>query len=102
MSKGARGDVARQVAVVLGRSSRSRSRSSPGRQWEGCPERTRRSWYRLTTHSSSGPPSSFGSDLRGVSGVAVQPGEPATEEDRVVLCPGLLLQRSLGNVVPRA
>src|SRR5918995_4312500 len=41
-------------------------------------------------------------DLRGVSGVAVKPGEPAPEEDRVVLRPSILLEWDLGDRFSRA
>ena len=59
MSKGARGDVARQVAVVLGAIFQIAVPLFTGPAVGRVSERTRRSWCRLTTHSSSGPPSSF-------------------------------------------
>ena len=43
-----------------------------------------------------------GADLRRVSGPSGQQRKPASEEDRVVLRPGLLLERDLGAPVPCA
>ena len=41
MSKGARGDIARQVAVMLGAIFQiAVPRSSRGQRWDGCPGRT--------------------------------------------------------------